>query len=306
MARPDSDRWEIIVCVPDHQTVGLSGLGVLGSAVAERLIAGSYSVLGYDIDALRCDALQELGGQVADDHAHVASHCDRVLLSLPTTDVVQSVVAQMGKALRPGQIIVDTTTGEPQQTAALGTRLAERGVEYLDATVSGSSAQARSGEVIVMAGGRREAFEACEDIFRCFARRWFHVGEWGSGARMKLVTNLVLGLNRAALAEGLAFAKAVGLDVEVALSILVESAAYSRVMDTKGQKMITHDFAPQARLSQHLKDVRLILAEASRVGAKVPLSALHRQLLEQLEAAGLGGADNSAIIRAFDIAADDG
>lgn len=283
-----------------QETVGVIGLGLMGSALAERLLAASYSVLGHDIDTASCEALLRIGGDVAANHADVAARCDRIVLSLPTTDIVEDVIGQMGAALRSGQVIIDTTTGNPQRTAALGARLAERNVGYLDATLSGSSAQARKGDIVVMAGGRREVFDVCEDIFRSCARRWFHVGDWGSGNRMKLVSNLVLGLNRAALAEALAFAKVLGLDPEVTLSILAASAAYSRVMDTKGQKMIAGDFTPQAKLSQHLKDVRLILAEGSRAGVDLPLSALHRQLLEGLEAAGLGDLDNSAIIRAFD------
>ncbi|MBM3335545.1 NAD(P)-dependent oxidoreductase [Candidatus Sumerlaeota bacterium] len=282
-----------------QQRVGLIGLGLMGSAIAERLIAAKWVVLGYDIDRSRCEALRHGGGDVAADPAQVASDCDRIILSLPTTDIVEAVVGQMEAHLRSGQIIIDTTTGDPARTAALGARLAARGVGYLDATISGSSAQTRRGDVIVMAGGRREIFAACEDIFRCFARRWFHVGEWGSGAQMKLVSNLVLGLNRAALAEGLTFAKALELDLEATLAILMESAAYSRVMDTKGRKMIAGDFAVQAKLSQHLKDVRLILAAAQAAGLELPLSAEHHQLLEAAEVAGFGEADNSAIVQAF-------
>jgi 3-hydroxyisobutyrate dehydrogenase-like beta-hydroxyacid dehydrogenase len=288
-----------------RSSIGLIGIGLLGSALAERFLGASYLVLGYDIDASRCDALEQMGGRAASDHAEVAASCDRVVLSLLTTDVVEDVLACMDAALRPGQIIVDTTTGEPERSAAIGARLAERGVEYLDATVSGSSAQARAGEVIVMAGGRRDTFEVCEDIFACFARQWFHVGEWGSGAKMKLSVNLVLGLNRAALGEGIRFAEAIGLDAQTTLAIFSESAAYSQVMDTKGPKMVAGDFTTQGKLSQHLKDVRLILAEGERIGAKLPLSALHRQLLEALEANGLGDLDNSAIIRAFDTEAGD-
>ncbi len=284
----------------DQQTTGVIGLGLMGSALAERLLASQYFVLGYDIEPSCCEALAAIGGSVAAGPAEVASQCTRVLLSLPTTDVVERVLAEMGTELREGQIIIDTTTGEPVRTAELGAELAERGVDYLDATISGSSDRARKVKAIVIAGGRRDVFDACEDVFRCFAERWFHMGDWGSGARMKLVTNLVLGLNRAALAEGLGFARRVGLDPRAVLSVLAAGAAYSRAMDTKGEKMITGDFTPFAKLSQHLKDVRLILAEGARVGARQPLSKLHRQLLEELEAAGLGQADNSAIIRAFD------
>jgi 3-hydroxyisobutyrate dehydrogenase-like beta-hydroxyacid dehydrogenase len=116
---------------------------------------------------------------------------------------------------------------------------------------------------------------------------------------MKLVVNLVLGLNRAVLAEGLSLARACGLDLPETLRVLRAGAAYSRVMDSKGPKMIAGEFQPQARLSQHLKDVRLILAEAERAGALVPLSRLHRDLLEAVEAGGWGEEDNAAVIRAF-------
>ena len=123
----------------------------------------------------------------------------------------------------------------------------------------------------------------------------YHVGASGSAAKMKLVSNLVLGLNRAALAEALVFANAIGVDPASALEVLRGSMAYSRVMDVKGQKMLDEDFTVQARLSQHLKDVRLILAS----GVTLPLSETHRQLLEHAESMGLGEVDNSAIIKAI-------
>ena len=113
---------------------------------------------------------------------------------------------------------------------------------------------------------------------------------------MKLVTNLVLGLNRAALAEGLAFAQQLDLDLTQTLDVLRRSMAYSRIMDTKGEKMITQDFTPQAKLSQHLKDVRLMLAASV---LPLPLSETHRRLLEKAEVLGYGEADNSAVIRAI-------
>ena len=117
---------------------------------------------------------------------------------------------------------------------------------------------------------------------------------------MKLVVNLVLGLNRAVLAEGLALASRAGLDLPTVLDVLRSGAAYSRIMDSKGQKMLQRDFQPQARLVQHLKDVRLILAEGQRVGARLPLSEIHRQLLQQVVDLGGGDEDNSAVLRAYD------
>jgi 3-hydroxyisobutyrate dehydrogenase-like beta-hydroxyacid dehydrogenase len=202
--------------------------------------------------------------------------------------------------LRPGQIIIDTTTGDPSQTLALGLRLAECGVRYLEAPVAASSEQTRRGEALAMLAGDERAFDECHGIIECLAPRSFYMGPWGSATKMKLVNNLILGLNRAALAEGLVFAKALGMNLAQVLEVLRAGNAYSVVMDAKGEKMIAGDFAPQGKLIQHLKDVRLILEEAQHAGLHLPLSQLHRQLLTVAEKAGFGDADNSAIIRAIE------
>jgi 3-hydroxyisobutyrate dehydrogenase len=284
----------------DAHTVGMIGLGLLGGALAERFRGAGFAVIGFDKDPDSCRRLAELGGRPAASAREVVRACRRLVLSLPSTPVVESVLEELAPELGEGWQIVDTTTGDPERTVALGAGLAKKGIRYLDATVSGSSQQVRATEAVVMVGGAQADCEACADLFACFAREWYHLGPWGSGAKMKLVVNLVLGLNRAALAEGLAFARSCGLDLAATLRVLRAGAAHWRVMDAKGRKMIEQDFQPEARLSQHLKDVRLILATAERVGARVPLSVVHRALLEQAEAAGWGGHDNSALIKAYD------
>lgn len=278
--------------------IGMVGLGLLGSALATRFLQAGLSVTGWDLDSRRRTELSECGGSSAMTIRDVLTDTQRVVFSLPTTGVVESVLTELAP-LPPGLTIVDTTTGDPERTVVLGTQLQEQGIQYLDATVLGSSEQARAGDVVVMVGGDAEAVASCVDLFNCFAKEWFHLGPCGAGSRMKLVVNLVLGLHRAVLGEGLAFARANGIAPAQALKVLQSGAAYSRVMDTKGQKMIEENFSPQARLAQHLKDVHLILAQAKRVGVNLPLSMLHRTLLEQLEAAGLGDQDNSAIIKVF-------
>ena len=281
------------------QTIGIVGLGLLGSALAGRLHRSGYQVIGYDLSPAARQAFQELGGGVKPAARDVAAECDILILSLPDSKVVAAVIAEIELALRAGQIVIDTTTGEPADAATLGDRLQARGVKFVEATVGGSSAQVAARDAIVMAGGDVDTVQSARVLLGCFARDVFHVGPWGQGSRMKLVVNLVLGLHRAALAEGLTLAKAQTLDPGVALAILKSSPAYSTVMDTKGAKMLSGDFTPQAKLSQHLKDVRLILAAARQNGVELPLSAVHQELLARVEAAGHGELDNSAILLAF-------
>ncbi len=272
------------------ETIGIIGVGLLGSAIAARLGAVGHAVLGYDLVPDR-----RLGASSAQE---VADKTRTIVLCLPTSDVVAQVLG--GLKLIRGTAIIDATTGEPETMAALGAKLEREGVDYLDATVLGSSRVVRDGRAVVMAGGRRPVFDSAMPIFRTFAGRVFYLGPYGAGARMKLVANLALGLHRAVLAEALSFAQASGISPVDALEVLKAGAAYSRVMDDKGAKMLKHDFSVEAKLSQHLKDVRLILAAASAKGAKIPLSQVHRQLLEQLEKAGYGEADNSAIVMAYE------
>jgi 3-hydroxyisobutyrate dehydrogenase-like beta-hydroxyacid dehydrogenase len=277
--------------------VGLIGLGLVGSALADRLLAAGHRVMGWDIDAERVAALRQSGGQIAGNAHEVFSSCRRVLLSLPSHREVADVIQAAGPALSRGLTIIDTTTGDPASTQELARRLGDRGITCLDATISGSSAQVRAGSVTLMVGGDAKAFAASSDIFESIGRQTFHTGAAGTGAKMKLVTNLVLGLNRAALAEGLAFAGSLGLDLTLSLAVMRGSAAYSRIMDTKGERMIDGDFAPDARLSQHLKDVHLIVDIGRQAGLPMPLSVAHRAVLEQAEAAGCGELDNSSIIK---------
>lgn len=278
--------------------VGIIGLGLVGSALAERLTAARFEVCGFDIEPAKTAALIEVGGIPRRSALEVVRDCQRLILSLPTSDVAAHVVEEIGSDVA-GKLVLDTTTGEPETMMRMEKSVADCGGEYIDATIAGSSAQVRHGDVVVMLGGSDSAVQLASDLLETFATRWFHLGPVGSGARMKLVVNLVLGLNRAVLAEGLAFAKSSGIDPAKALEVLQVGPAFSRVMETKGGKMLRGDFSPEARLAQHHKDVKLILAAAEKSGAQLPLTQLHDLLLSALVAAGYGENDNSAIVRAF-------
>ena len=282
------------------KTVGLIGLGLVGAAVARRWIALGWTVVGYDVNAERRSEFHALGGESASGPADVARRCRTVVLSLPDSQVVAGVVTEFEDALRAGDLVIDMTTGRPEDTLALAERLEKRGAVLVDATIVGSSQQIADGAAVVLAGGPSDAVTTSEPLLRGFAERVFSVGPVGSGARMKLVVNLVLGLNRAVLAEGLALARAAGFDPALALEVLRQSPAASAVMTTKGPKMVSGDFTPQARLAQHAKDVDLILELGRLHDASLPLSSVHRDLLGQAIAAGWGPLDNSAIVKVFE------
>ncbi len=277
----------------DGQRVGVIGLGLMGSAITDRLLEYQYVPFIWNRTREKAEPFLERGAVWSDNPI---ADCDRVIVSLYSSEVVESVLQDLINGLRPKQIVIDTTTGDPEQSIRWEKRMAESGAVYLDAPISGSSAQTRQGEATVIVSGQQQAFNTCENLWPVLGKNVFYVGASGNATKMKLVSNLVLGLNRAALAEGLVFAESIGIDPTSALEVLRGSAAYSRQMDTKGRKMVESDFSVQAKLSQHLKDVRLMLDAANNVGLELSLADAHRKLLERAESLGLGDMDNSAII----------
>jgi 3-hydroxyisobutyrate dehydrogenase-like beta-hydroxyacid dehydrogenase len=278
--------------------VGLIGLGLLGSAMAERLAAAGYVVHGFDTNSERRDAFAAAGGVFCDSASSVFQNSSTVVLSLPNSKIVAEVLTECCDRIER-HLIIDTTTGAPEDARLFSSQLESHGACYLDATVVGSSEQTRQGHVITLIGGTAEGFEQACPLLKCFSTQQCYTGPSGTGATAKLIVNLVIGLNRAVLAEALNLAKCCQMDQRSILEILRSGAAYSKVMDVKGEKMIAEDFTPQARLDQHWKDVALILELGRSTNAAVPLSELHSQLLERVSAMGFGQLDNSAIIKAF-------
>ncbi len=282
-----------------QRRLGIIGLGLLGGAIARKLHEAGYAPTGFDMNADRRSEAVAAGISVVADAAELVKGSDVVLLSLPNGQVVDALLAELRPHLRSRQIIIDTTTAAPQQMVAHAEILRPLGVGYVESEVAGSSAQVARREVLVFAGGTAADVESVRELLECFAAEVRYVGPTGTAARWKLVHNLILGLHRAVLAEGLALAEAMGLDAASLLDVLRRTPASSAVMTTKGPKMLSRDFAPQATVRQHLKDVRLIIETAARAGVDVPLSRLHQELLERAIALGYSEADNSAIVMAL-------
>jgi 3-hydroxyisobutyrate dehydrogenase-like beta-hydroxyacid dehydrogenase len=282
------------------KTVGLVGIGLVGTAIAENLLANGFVVIGFARRPVKRRELERLGGRAAESLGEVARAANRVILSLTDSDAVEEIILGPSGLLEAGaglRVIIDTTTGEPERTEALARQLYDRGIQLLDAPISGSSDQIRRRQGVILIGGEQTAYESCLDLFQILSQKHYYLGSPGAGSRAKLASNLILGLNRLVLAEGLVFAERLGLDLETFLAMARTTPAYSAAMDVKGKKMLQGDFTPQSRITQHQKDLRIMLEYAGRLGQELPLARLHKKILEQCIAAGEGDLDTSAVIR---------
>ena len=280
----------------ERRMVGLIGLGLMGQALATRLIPAGFRVVGYDIDAAKNIKLKAMGGEPAGSLAEVA-RCEVVVLAVFSTDQVEEVVERtMVPAASLGKIVLCTSTCDPDRIAALAGRVAGKGIRFLETPVSGSSGQVSRGEGVGLIGGDPRTAAEVDDILEALFPRRFHIGKAGDGGRAKLAINLILGLNRMALAEGLVFATRLGLDPKAFLDVARASAAYSQVMDIKGRKMVERDFKPEGFVHQSLKDFKLMREQASQHGQTLPALELNASLLEACVRAGEADYDNSAVI----------
>ncbi|WP_425399435.1 NAD(P)-dependent oxidoreductase [Aeoliella sp.] len=274
--------------------IGVIGLGLLGSALCDRLLGQHWQVRCFNRTKEKAQPLIDRGAVWSDNPLE---ECQRIVVCLYNSAAVRECLERFTSGFKQGQLVVDATTGGPDDAQQLGGWLAESGVEYLETPIAASSDQTRRGQAVAFVGGSQSTLEQNQDLLQALTAAAHYVGEWGAAAKFKLVNNLILGLNRVALAEGLVLANRLGLDTANTLAVLKQCNSYSGVMDTKGRKMVDGDFATQARLTQHAKDVRIILEEAAKRNLDLPLSKTHLQLLELGESMGLGDLDNSAIVR---------
>ncbi len=215
--------------MPDATPVGLIGLGLLGGALASRLLGSGFSVAGFDIDARKVDALAAAGGIGASSVAEVANQSRVVVLAVFDTDQVEHVVEGEILPALDGQtdrFVICASTCDPDRIATLAERAGSRGLRFLEVPVSGTSEQVRRGQGVGLIGGDRETAEHVASVIDAMFPRSFHIGRAGDGGRAKLAINLILGLNRVALAEGLVFASRLGLDPARFLDVARGSAAY--------------------------------------------------------------------------------
>ncbi|HZO41506.1 MAG TPA: NAD(P)-dependent oxidoreductase [Methylomirabilota bacterium] len=279
--------------------IAVVGVGLLGSAVASRLLAGGFTVAGYDTRREQLTGLTSRGLQAASSLKDAATGADAVFTILPTPDAVEAAITGPGGLLGTmarSAALIQMSTISPTLTRRLAEAATGAGIAFLDAPMSGTSAMVERGDCTIFAGGDRALVDACQPIFGAIAKRTTHIGPVGSASLAKLAANLLVALNTAALAEALVLGTKGGLPPQVLLDILKDSAGASRMVDVRGPLMVEHRFEPQMKLELFLKDFRLMLEEAQRLGVALPLTSLTQQLCTAAVAAGRGGDDLAVVI----------
>jgi len=286
--------------------VGLIGAGLMGTAITQRLVGAGFEVLAHDVDAGKRAAIARRGARAEATAAVVIASCEIIVLCVFDTEQVEDVIAGRGGGVdaiaRSGaaRIFVITSTCDPDALAALAQRVASRGAHVLEMPISGTSRQVAQGDGVGLVGGGVDIMQRASDVLDAICPRRHYLGAVGNGSRAKLSVNLILGLNRAALAEGLVFASRLGLDPVAFLEVARGSAAYSQVMDVKGGLMARREYLdPQSRVDQSLKDFTLMLDQARASRQELPFASVYARMLEDCVAHGEADWDNAAIAEAI-------
>jgi 3-hydroxyisobutyrate dehydrogenase-like beta-hydroxyacid dehydrogenase len=282
--------------------VGIIGLGLLGNAVASRLLAGGFDVVGYDVVPDRVADLVRLGGRGAVSAAEAGSP-DAVCVMLPSLASVEEVILGAGGLVargRPGQAIVQMSTISPVLTRRLAREVTARGLSFLDCPISGTSGMVAQGNGVIFVGGERAAFERWREMLGAVLPRPVYVGEAGQAMVLKLIANLLVALHSAAAAEALTMARRAGLDLDLVLEVLGSGAAGSRMLTVRGPLIIKDEFPAQMKLDLFMKDLHLIQDAAREIGTPLPLTGVAERLYAAVHAAGHGAEDLAVVVKAFD------
>lgn len=284
-------------------TVGLVGVGNMGSAMAGNLLAAGFEVIAYDIDSSRIADLERTGGRAAGSPREVLEHTDRVVVSLPSATALRDVVTGGGgllEAARDGVVLAETSTLALADKISARDHLTAAGMTLLDCPISGTAGQAREGDIVFYASGPRDAVRAFEPLLLAMGRGAPWLGEFGAGIKAKLVSNLLVSVHTMAAAEALNLAERAGLDVEAMFDVLTAGAGTSRMLDVRGPMMVERSYpSDSATVGILAKDVGLILDFAGGLDAPAPLLSLVSQFFAAARGLGRGDADPAVLAEVY-------
>lgn len=286
-----------------NANIGFIGLGIMGKPMAMNLIQGGCTLWVYARRAEAMEPLETAGASACKSPEEVARRADITFIMVSDTrDVEQVILGPEGvlAGARPGTVVVDMSTISPVATRSIAARLMERGVEMLDAPVSGGEAGAASGTLSLMVGGKPEVFTRVLPLLEQMGKKIVHIGTNGAGQAAKACNQIVVSLTIEGVAEAFTFARKNGVDPGRVREALLGGFANSRILEVHGKRMLEGDFRPGFKVRLHQKDLRAVMETAHQIGIALPGTALVAQHLNALVGSGDGELDSSALVRAVE------
>ena len=276
--------------------IAILGIGLMGYPMGSRLCAAGFELHLWNRTRSKAERLQSLGATVHDTPARAVAQADVVIALLDHGAVVADALFTQGAAaaMRPSSLFIDMSSIKPIEARDHAARLSERGVDYLDAPVSGGTLGAEQGTLAIMAGGSAADFARALPIFQHLGRAT-HVGPTGAGQLAKLANQMIVGITIGAVAEALLLCARGGADMAKVKEAITGGFADSRILQVHGQRMVERDFAPRARMAVQLKDLRNALATAQEIGFDAPITRLFEQLNAEGVAHGLADLDHAGL-----------
>ena len=284
--------------------IGWIGTGIMGAPMARRLIGGHHRVRVFNRSPEKARALAADGATVTADAAACIAGAEVVFIMVPDTPDVEATVAKIEPVLKAGQLVVDMSTIAPAAERAIAKRLKAKGVDYLDAPVSGGDVGARDGTLAIMVGGEAAAFERVRPLFELMGKRITHMGASGAGQMTKLANQIAVAINLEAAAEAIKFAKAGGLDPSRVVEAIGAGAAASWQLSNLGPKIVAGDYRPGFFIKLVRKDLRLVVEAARESGLALPGLSLMASMFNSASALGHELDGTQAVAAALDRLAD--
>ena len=280
--------------------IGWIGLGIMGKPMAKNLLKAGYELWVNNRSQGPMEELAACGAHAA-TRKELAENAEVIITMLPNGSQVREVIlGDVIKDMRPGQIFIDCSSISPVVSKEIAAALAEKGVEMLDAPVSGGEPKAIDGTLSFMVGGKQAIFDRCKDILGAMGASVTRCGEVGAGNTTKLANQIIVACNIQAVAEAFTLAQKAGVDPEVVYKAIRGGLAGSTVLDAKGPMMIAGNDKPGFKIDLHIKDLNNALDCAHTVGAPVPMTAAVQEILQWLHNNDCGENDHSAIAKYYE------
>ena len=283
--------------------VGLIGLGAMGGGMARSLRRAGHQVHVFDVRAEAAQAFAKDGGVACTSLSELAAKCEVIISVVVNAAQTESVLFGPGgcaAAMQPGSVFVMCSTVDPNWSVALEARLAEKGMLYLDAPISGGAARAASGEMTMMTAGKAEAYAKCEPLLHAMAAKVYKLGgRAGAGSKVKIINQLLAGVHIAAAAEAMALGLREGVDPEALYEVITHSAGNSWMFENRMAHVLAGDYTPLSAVDIFVKDLGIVLDMARASKFPLPLSSTAHQMFMQASTAGFAKEDDSAVIKIF-------